>query len=217
MPDLNFEVTGAEVMAFAATPTLGFTLTITNTMPEQPVFSVALRCQLQITAPQRRYSREEQERLQDVFGTSERWSQTLHTVLWQHISTVVPAFTDSITMTLPVSCTYDLEVVSTKYLAALQDGTVPLLFLFSGTIFYQNEEANLQVSRVSWSKEAAFRLPISLWQAMIEQYYPDTNWLRLQRDVFDQLYHYKVQHGLPTWEEAIGQLLAGSQEVEPCS
>ncbi|GER91114.1 hypothetical protein KDW_52760 [Dictyobacter vulcani] len=216
MPDLNFEVTGAEIIPFAATPTLGFTVNITNAVPAQLISNVSLSCQLQIVAPQRRYNREEQLGLQDVFGTPERWGQTLRNFLWQHVSVVVPAFTDSITFTLPVSCTYDFEVLSTRYLATLQDGMVPLLFLFSGTIFYQDEEDNLQVSRVSWSKEAIYRLPISLWQLMIEQYYPHTNWIRLQRDVFDQLYTYKVQQGLPTWEEAINKLLATAhQEVKP--
>ncbi|GCE24297.1 hypothetical protein KDK_80970 [Dictyobacter kobayashii] len=125
MPDLNFEVTAAEVIPFAAVPTLGFTLAITNKVPAEQISSIALRCQLQIAAPQRRYSREEQEHLQDVFGTAERWRETLRSFLWLHISTIVPSFREQTTLTLPVACTYDFEVLSTKYLAALQDGNVP--------------------------------------------------------------------------------------------
>jgi hypothetical protein len=34
---------------------------------------------------------------------------------------------------MPVTCTYDLEVVAAKYFYALEDGEVPLEFLFSGT------------------------------------------------------------------------------------
>lgn len=216
MPDLNFEVTAAEVIPFAAVPTLGFTLAITNNVPAETIFSIALRCQLQIAAPQRRYGREEQERLQDVFGTAERWHETLHSLLWQHVNMVVPTFDAQTTITLPVTCTYDFEVVSTKYLAALKEGSVPLLFLFSGTIFYQNEQQNLQVSRVPWSKEASYRMPVSLWHSMIEHYYPNSAWIRIQKDVFDQLYQYKVEHGQSTWESALTLLLTQArQEVQP--
>ncbi|GCE24298.1 hypothetical protein KDK_80980 [Dictyobacter kobayashii] len=59
-------------------------------------------------------------------------------------------------------------------------------------------------------------MPISLWQAMIEHYYPNSTWIRLQREVFDQLYRYKVEHGQPTWEGALTQLLAQArQEAQP--
>ena len=33
---------------------------------------------------------------------------------------------------VPVSCSYDLEVASARYLQGLDDGTIPLLMLFSG-------------------------------------------------------------------------------------
>ena len=47
---------------------------------------------------------------------------------------------------MPVVCTYDFEVVSVKYFSALGDGDIPLTFLFSGTIFYEGDEENLQVA-----------------------------------------------------------------------
>jgi hypothetical protein len=37
---------------------------------------------------------------------------------------------------------------------------------------------------------------------------PFSAWLCLRQDVFDQLYQFKVRHGLPTWEQAIERLLA---------
>ncbi|GLV55215.1 hypothetical protein KDH_20620 [Dictyobacter sp. S3.2.2.5] len=216
MPDLAFEVIAAEIIPFAAVPTLGFTLAITNQVPCEPISSISLRCQLQIVAPQRRYGHEEQERLQDVFGIPGRWHETLRSLLWQHINIVVPAFDEHITVTLPVTCTYDFEVVSTKYLDALQEGRVPLLFLFSGTIFYQDERHQLQVSRVPWSKEASYRMPVTLWRDMIGHYYPNSAWIRMRKDVFDQLYRYKVEHGQSSWEETLTMLLAqAGQEVQP--
>ncbi len=115
---------------------------------------------------------------------------------------------------MPVSCTYDFEVVGTKYFSALGDGEIPLTFLFSGTIFYEGEEENLQVAQISWSKEASYRFPVAVWQDMIAHYYPNTTYIRLHKDVFDQLYRYKATHGLPTWENVIARLLqANDAEV----
>jgi Family of unknown function (DUF6084) len=212
MPDLDFEVVGAEVPPFASVPTLAFKLRIVNSVEAQRIYTVALRCQIQLAVTRRRYSPEAQARLLEVFGEPERWGETLRSLLWTHVSTVVPQFSESTIVDLPIPCTYDFEVTSTKYFNALEDGDIPLTFLFSGTVFYESEEGNLQVSQISWSKEASYRLPVSTWQAMIQRYYPNSAWIRLHKDVFDQLYHYKATHGLPTWEDVIVHLLQASGE-----
>ena len=212
MPDLNFEVVGAEAPAFAAVPTLIFKLSIDSAIEQERIFTVALRCQIQINVTRRRYNPEAQERLLEVFGEPKRWGETLRPLLWTHTSTVVPQFSGSTIVDLPVPCTYDFEVVGTKYFDALREGEIPLTFLFSGTIFYEGEADNLQVGQISWSKEAAYRLPVALWQEMIQRYYPNSAWIRLHKDVFDQLYRYKATHSLPTWEEVVVHLLQASGE-----
>jgi hypothetical protein len=80
--------------------------------------------------------------------------------------------------------------------------------MFSGTVFYQGADEALQVAQVPWDREANFRLPVSTWKEMMEMHYPNVAWLCLRRDVFEQLYQYKVRHGLPTWEQAISKALA---------
>src|SRR6266568_2547479 len=212
MPDLNFEVVDAEAPAFAAVPTLIFKLSIDSAIEEERIFTVALRCQIQINVTRRRYSPEAQQRLLEVFGEPKRWGETLRPLLWMHTSTVVPQFSGSTIVDLPVPCTYDFEVVGTKYFDALGEGEIPLTFLFSGTFFYEGEAGNLQVGQISWSKEAAYRLPVALWQEMIQRYYPNSAWIRLHKDVFDQLYRYKATHSLPTWEEVVVHLLQASGE-----
>jgi len=47
---------------------------------------------------------------------------------------------------------------------------------------------------------------------MIQRYYPNSAWIRLHKDVFDQLYLYKATHSLPTWEEVVVHLLQASGE-----
>jgi len=212
--NLDFAVEGAEVLEFAAVPSLLFKLRIEN-LGDEPIRSVALNTQVRIAATQRHYDAAEQERLLEVFGETHRWGSTLRSLLWTHTILQVPPFSESTVVDMPVPCTYDFEVIAAKYFYALEDGEVPLEFLFSGTVFYAGEGGRLQVARISWEKEAQFRLPVRVWKETMEHYFPNSAWIRLRRDAFDQLYDYKVRRGLPTWEAAVEALLhASEQEVE---
>ena len=211
MPDLEFKLEGAEVAEFAAIPSLVFKLRIEN-LEDEPVRSVALNTQIRIAATGRHYEAAEQERLLELFGEPSRWKDTLRSLLWTHTVLQVPRFSGSTVVDMPVACTYDLEVVAAKYFYALQDGEVPLEFLFSGTIFYAGEDGRLQTTRISWEKEAEFRLPVRLWKEMMDQYFPNSAWVRLRKDAFDQLYDYKVRKGLPTWEATVEALLQASEQ-----
>ncbi len=104
---------------------------------------------------------------------------------------------------LSVPCTFDLNVSATKYFYALEDGEAPLLFLFSGTIFYQGADERLQIQQVSWNKECTYRMPIGVWKEMMDHHYPNTAWLSLERDLFERLYAFRRREGLATWEAAI--------------
>ena len=211
MPDLEFKLEGAEVADFAAIPSLVFKLRIEN-LEDEPVRSVALNTQIRIAATGRHYEAAEQERLLELFGEPSRWKDTLRSLLWTHTVLQVPRFSGSTVVDMPVACTYDLEVVAAKYFYALEDGEVPLEFLFSGTIFYAGEDGRLQTTRISWEKEAEFRLPVRLWKEMMDQYFPNSAWVRLRKDAFDQLYDYKVRKGLPTWEATVEALLRASEQ-----
>jgi Family of unknown function (DUF6084) len=214
VPDLDFGIQGAEVLEFAAVPSLLFKLRIEN-LEEERIRSVALNTQIRIAANRRHYDTVEQERLLEVFGEPHRWGNTLRSLLWTHNTLQVPPFSGSTIVDMPVPCTYDLEVIGSKYFYALEEGEVPLEFLFSGTVYYAGEGGRLQVGRISWEKEAEFRLPVRLWKEMMERYFPNSAWIRLRKDAFDRLYDYKVRMGLPTWEAAVEALLrASEQEVE---
>ena len=207
MPELSFQVEGAEAVPYAAAPLLVLKLRVTNANPDESLHSVSLQCQIQIQAARRRYNAEEQQRLTDLFGSSDRWSLTLRTMLWTHVNIVVPGFQGAILVDLPVHCTFDFNVAATKYFSALDDGEIPILLQFSGTAFYAGEDGALQVSPIPWNREAAYALPIVVWKEMMDFYYPNTAWLSLRRDVFERLLAYKSRHGIPTWEQAIESML----------
>src|ERR1700733_14879977 len=163
MPDLSFSVTKAAAVPYSAAPMLNFSLQIIDA-DSGAIHAVALRCQIRIEPVRRHYDAAEQEGLVDLFGPPSRWGQTLRTMLWTHTSVIVPPFTGSTTIDLPIPCTYDFNLAATKYFAALADGEVPLNLLFSGTIFHEGDDGQFQVAQISWEKETNFRLPIATWK-----------------------------------------------------
>ena len=213
MPDLNFQIEGVEVVHNAASPLLAFKLRLSNSNPEQAIHTVALRCQIQLEVTRRKYSSEDQEHLHDLFGEPSRWGQTLRSLLWTHVNLVVPSFTGTTLVDLPVPCTFDFNVAATKYFDGLADGDLPVCFQFSGTVFYASVEAGLQVAPISWDKEARFKFPVKIWRDMMQSYYPNSAWLRLRKDAFERLYQYKMQQGIPTWEEALDRLIPVKETV----
>jgi Family of unknown function (DUF6084) len=211
MPDLNLQIEGVETISHAAVPLLAFKLRVRNASADEMIHTVVLRTQIQIEVTRRQYGPQEQERLQDLFGEPSRWAQTLRNMLWTHVDLVVPGFTGDTLVDLVVPCTFDFNVAATKYFHGLQSGDVPLIFLFSGTVFYQ-DGGSLQVAPISWEKEAKFRLPLQTWRELIEAYYPNSAWLYLRKDVFERLYQYKVRCGIPTWEQTVERVLDAVEE-----
>ena len=211
MPDLSFQVEKAEAVPFAAAPLLHFKLRVGQRAEAVPIHAITLRCQIRIEPAKRRYGAGEGEGLRDLFDTPDRWGQTLRPMLWTHTNVVVGPFTDGVVVDLPVPCTFDFNVAATKYFYALEEGEVPLSLLFSGTVFHEVADTGLQVAQIPWDKETSFRLPVRVWKEMMEYYYPNSAWLCLRRDVFDRLYQYKSRLGLPTWEQALENLLASSE------
>jgi Family of unknown function (DUF6084) len=202
VPDLSFEIETVAPQPYAAAPLLNFKLRVRNATGE-PTHTVILRCQIMFDVTRRRYSADEQDRLLDLFGEPEQWDRTLRNMLWTNTSVVVPAFAGATVVDLPVHCAFDFNVAATKYFAGLEEGEVPLLLLFSGTIFYMAETGALQVTQIPWEKETRYRLPVRMWREMMDIYYPNSAWLCLRRDVFDRLYRYKARHGIPTFEQAL--------------
>jgi hypothetical protein len=213
MPNLGFEVEGVELVANAATPMLAFKLRLRDANPDQTIHTVALRCQIQLEVTRRKYSPEDQARLLDLFGEPSRWGQTLRNLLWTHVNLVVPSFQGTTLVDLPVPCTFDFNVATTKYFDGLSGGEIPVCLQFSGTVFYATSDNGLQVAPISWDKEARFKLPVKLWREVMDTYYPNSVWLCLHKDAFHRLYQYKVRHGIPTWEAALERIVPVEETV----
>jgi Family of unknown function (DUF6084) len=213
MPDLAITMVGAEAVPFAASPTLAFKLQVSNKDVAEAIHTVVLRCQIQIEVARRRYTAEEQGALRDLFGEPERWGKTVRNLLWTNASVIVPGFTGVTTVDLQVPCTFDFSVATTKYFNGLEDGEIPILLMFSGSVFYADADGALCVAPISWDKETKFRVPLKVWNDMMDSYYPNIAWLCLRRDVFEELDRYKRENGIPSWEQVFEALLAAGQVV----
>jgi hypothetical protein len=211
MSDYRFAVVDVFAEPYAAAPQLTARLRMEEGTG-QVVHAVALRCQVRIEPQRRGYARSDEPGLRALFGDRERWGDTLKPFLWMQCSTTVQGFTGVTEADLPMPVTYDFDVVGSRYLHAVADGTVPLSFLFSGTVFTRGA-SGFGVEQVPWDCDATYQLPVAVWQQMVDLYYPKTGWLRLHRDVIDQVADYRARHGLTSWEETVQSLLRREDEV----
>jgi Family of unknown function (DUF6084) len=210
---LTFDVLDIQPEPYAAAPQLTAILRVTESSGAA-VHAIALRCQVRILPQRRGYTPEEETGLLDLFGERSRWPTTLKSFLWLQCSTMVQGFTGETEVRLPLPCTFDFEVSAAKYLQSLRDGMVPLELLFSGTVFTRGE-SGFGVEQVPWDLEASYRLPVDAWRRLIDQYFPNTGWLRLDRDVLTALLQYKAARGLTTWDATVESLLANAAAESP--
>lgn len=205
-PKPEFEITGAAHLAYAATPTMLFSATATEPGAHE-IQSIALSAQVMIDPARRGYEPEARERLAELFGPPASWTPSTQSMPWARVSAVVPGFSGSTVFGLELPCTYDLEVASVKYFNALDDGSVPLSFHFSGTVFYRGPDGGLQVAPVPWSSSAQFKMPVAAWRTMIAEYYPGGGWIRLQSDTLQALAVRRAARGLPSFDACVQELL----------
>lgn len=207
-PELELEVVGAVAARNVASPTLHFKLHASEPSGCE-VYMVALSTLIHIDPGLRSHGMETRELLVDLFGEPERWSATTSSIVLAEVDVLVPSFTGTTELTIPVQCNYDLEVASTKYLYALPDGEIPLSFHFSGRIFYRGDDGRLQVVMVPWVS-AAYRLPVATWRTMIDLHYPGSGWIRVQEETLRRLQLRKAERGIPTFDATVTELLEGT-------
>lgn len=206
MTELEFTVRDIEPEPYAAAPQLTARLRIAESTGTV-IHAIALRCQVRIQPQRRAYDPEEEAGLQDLFGPRVRWPSTLKPFLWMQCSTMVQGFTAETEVDLPLPCSYDFDVAAAKYLHALRGRNIALDFLFSGTVFTKGSNG-FGVEQVPWDREASYQLPVSVWREVMDRFFPNSGWIRLDRDVLAALAQYKFARGLTSWDAAVETLLA---------
>jgi hypothetical protein len=214
MPDLRFRIGDVGSMPYAACPTIAARLHITNTPADELIQSISLNCQVQIQPLGRSYTALEEAKLFELFGERERWGQTMKPLHWMNTVLKVAPFTGETALDLPLPCSLDFDVAANKFFYGLEAGSLPIIVMFSGTVFCTNADGAIAIAQIPWDREARFQLPVEAWKAALDAHYPGSAWLRLPRNVFDRLYLYKVARGIPTWEAVIDRLLDESERGE---
>lgn len=210
MAELSFTCLNVQPERYAVAPTLLFRLRISEAA-EQRVRAVALRCQIRIEPQRRGYGEHEAERLLELFGERGRWGDTLKPFQFANTSTVVASFTGSTEVDVSVPCSYDMEVAAGRYFHGLEDGEIPFILLFSGTVFGDGEKG-LWIEQVPWHAECRYRMPVEVWRDMMDTHFPGSGWLRLRRDTIDAIADFRAARALPTWDDAIIAVLEAARQ-----
>jgi len=214
MFDLVFDCVDCKPDRYGASPALVFKLRIAETTGTR-LHSIGLRCQFRIEPQRRHYSAEESQGLTDLFGGPERYGETLHPMQLATVAVNVQGFTGSTDVDVTVPCSYDLEVATGRYFDALREGTIPLVLLFSGTVFYRTDDGGVTVGQVPWDKEASYRLPVSIWRETMDIFFPNSGWLMLHNDTVAALTRFKSREAVAGWDETLALLLDRAGEERP--
>ncbi len=206
IPEPDFEVLSARPVRYAAAPMMTLDLKVSEPSG-RPVYMIALTIQLMIDPARRRYDDPTREKLLELFGEPERWAVTTRSLVWCKLDVLVPAFTGSTVVSVPIQCSYDLELAAVKYLHSLPDGEAPLALHFNGTIYYLGDDGRMQMVLVPWTKSIDFRMPVSVWRDTVEHYYPNTGWVALRSETLEALQRAKLDRGLATLDACVRRLL----------
>jgi hypothetical protein len=207
--DLDFGCDDVVADRYAASPTVVLRMRARDRSGVR-VHALALRCQVRIEPVRRSYTDGEATKVVDLFGSRARWGATMQPLQLAFLSQVLPGFTGECTFDLALPVSYDVDVAAHKYLAALEDGEVPLLLLFSGQVFTGSAGA-IAVQPVPWHKETTARLPVAVWREAVDTHFPGQAWLRVDRATFDRLSVYRGRLGLTSFDSALDRLLGEAE------
>ena len=169
----------------------------------------------------RSYTDAEADKVVDLFGGRGRWG-TDHAAAPARLPVPGAAgFAGECEFDLVLPLSYDVDVAAHKYLAALEDGVVPLLLLFSGTVFTGRSlprPGSLSVQPVPWHKEATVRMPVAVWREAMDAQFPGQAWLRMSRATYDELVGLPRRLGLVGWDDVLHRpARAGRPMSEPAA
>jgi hypothetical protein len=208
MSELEFSVPDAAPAQRSAQPAVVFRVHVRNA--GEPVEAMVLHAGVRIEPQWRSYDAQAQTQLADLFGTPDRWDKTLHVLTWAEVAVMVRGFDRESHFDVRVPCTYDFDASVTRYFSAVDEGTIPVRMLFSGSIFRRSPHG-FSAQMVPWSCECAYSMPASLWKAAMQAVYGDAVLLHIDRATFDRLRELRAHLGLTSWDATIAALLAARE------
>ncbi|MGZ3519928.1 MAG: DUF6084 family protein [Vulcanimicrobiaceae bacterium] len=46
----------------------------------------------------------------------------------------------------------------------------------------------------------------------MDLYFPNSTWIRIRKETFDELYEFKARNAIPTWDDALDMLLESARD-----
>lgn len=203
MAELKFAIAGAAPVPYAASPSLALDV---RARSSDAVESVLLRTSVRIEAGARATTPAEQARLKELFGERELWSRGSRSLLWSQVVNVISAFSGECEVPVVLPCSFDLAAVASKYLRALDGGTVLIRAQFSGTAFFRTEHG-LSAAPIALDREADFQLPVETFLEVIDQHFPSTAVMTVSRDLYQRLDQLRIERGHSSFDQTIEALL----------
>ena len=202
MAELRFAISSAAPVQYAASPLLALDVRVESENPSR------VWCFAPASGSSRRahHHGQEDDRLKELFGHKSQWSRGSRSLLWTQVVNVVSAFQSSTTVAIALPCSFDLAAIASKYVRALDGGTVPIRAQFGGTAFFRREHG-LSAAPIALDREAEFGLPVQTFREVLDQHFPDSAVVTLQRGVYDRLEALRVQRGLSSFDQAVEDLL----------
>ena len=68
-----------------------------------------------------------------------------------------------------------------------------------------------------WDREERYDMPVSVWRDLVQQHFPNTGFVRLDRDTINALAAYRSARGLLGFDQAITSLLAENSATQESS
>ena len=175
-------------------PTLSVQLRHRGPAAGPRVHAIALRCQIRIEPQRRRvHGRRRPSGCSTCSATRARWADTLKPFLWPQCAAMVPGFTGATEVELPCRAPTTSRWPRPATCTAWTTATIPLLLLFSGTVFTRAPSRASRSSRCRGTREAAYRLPVArLAGARWTRTSPAAAGCGCSRDTLDALRAYKA-------------------------
>ena len=174
--------------------------------------AIVLKAQIRIEPQRRRYSPEEEERLLELFGEAAAVGRVAAPVPVDprhHHGRRVHRHAPRSTCRCRAPTTSRSPRPSTCTRSATATSRWSLLF--NGTVF-SYRDGGLVVQPMPWHVEAEHRLPVSVWRATMDAFFPNSGWIRLRRETIDALTRYKADRALTSWEDTVERLLKEAGE-----
>lgn len=210
---LRFDVRTARATTLEQTPALELELVVRE-RTTRPIYAMSLASEILIEPARRRYDGATWARLEDLFGDPDTAAETARTLFWRRVDTPVRSFERETTVALTFPCDIAPDLVATRYLYAVHDGTIPLVLRFTGSVFYRDPEGGLELAQLSWASRARFELPAELWRAAIQSMHGRGAWLRFGNQIMERVRRQRLARGLPSFEVTVAALASRGREEE---